>query len=129
MAFTLTIFSVILLVVGIGASQAQSLKKGTLSGEVVTASVTAAPGTSPTVITAPPTGAYIVTQAFQIGGCGSINASGFGRVPVVLPDGTGEFSPGLALPPNSTVTCDNPGCGPGTPPSVQCILTGVQTTK
>ena len=123
MTLRLTLISWSVLLVGVGASHAQQFKKGTLSGIVVTASVTAAPGTSPVVLTTPPNGAYVVTQAFQVGGCGSINASGFGRVPV------GDFSPGLALPANSTVTCDNPGCGPGTPPAVQCILTGVQTDK
>ena len=97
---------VVALVLSPSFAGAQIIRSGGASGTVVSASVPAPPGSAPIVYTTP--------------------ATGFGRVPAS--DFCVHYSPGLALPQSSTITCNYscPGC---TSTNVSCTVGGVVTKK
>ncbi len=107
-------------------ADAQSVRNGGPSGTVVSASVPAPPGSVPVVYTTPATGYFILTTAcFPITSFG-ISASGFGRIPAS--DFCVHYSPGLALPQSSTVSC-NYSCAGCTSSNIACTIAGVHSKK
>ena len=116
----------IVLTLGATYAHAQSVRNGGPSGTVVSASVPTPPGSTPTAYTTPATGFFLLTTAcFPVTSFG-VTASGFGRIPAS--DFCIHYSPGLALPQNSAVTCNYscPGC---TSSGAHCTIAGVLTRK
>lgn len=117
---------VVALVFHASLAGAQIIRSGGASGTVVSASVQAPPGSAPIVYTTPSTGFFILTAAcFPLVSFG-VSATGFGRIPA--DDFCIHYSPGLALPQSSTITCNYscPGC---TSTNVSCTVSGVVTKK
>jgi hypothetical protein len=114
------------LVLYVNPANAQAVKNGGPTGTVVSASVPAPPGSTPIVYTTPATGFFLLTTAcFPVVSFG-ISASGFGRIPAS--DFCVHYSPGLALPQNSTLTC-NYSCAGCTSSGVTCTIAGVLTRR
>ena len=104
---------------------AQSVKKGTLSGTIVTHGVTIPAGGSMTVVTAPADGegVFVVTQVCSSAQSVSLSGSVIG--PLAVPGGACQsFTPGLALLPSEVLTCTNPSGG-----SQECMVTGLYSKK
>jgi hypothetical protein len=108
---------------------AQSMKKGTLSGTVMSGYVTLAATSSAMVFTTPASGFFILTQACPTFGMGQARLVGntVGDLPTPVPSVSNcvEFVPGLALPANEVLTCHNLTGSGGIP----CAVTGVLSTK
>jgi hypothetical protein len=114
------------LVLNASLAGAQTIRSGGPSGTLVSASVPAPPGSAPIVYMTPATGFFVLTTAcFPLVSFG-VSASGFGRIPA--DDFCIHYSPGLALPQSSTITCNYscPGC---TSTGVNCTVGGVVTKK
>ena len=118
---------VILLAVAMGvvvpaAANAQSYKKSTLSGVIVSSVVSVPAESSAVVYTAPSTGFFILTQ--YCGNEDSISVCAGSCIPVrIQPSGSQyctTFTPGIAVPPGATVTCIN-----GYPSASSCLINGV----
>jgi hypothetical protein len=121
-----------------GPVLAQSLKAGNLSGTVVSASASAPTGGSDAVIlTAPASGAFVLTQICTAGTSGSNNEDAVRVVgstlgPIAQSYGTDSlgactsYTPGLAIPAGEELRCVQGGAS-GSP--VTCTVTGVLSKK
>jgi len=119
-------------------ASAQTVKKGTLSGTVVSATATNPSGGSVVnLLTTPASGSFLITQVCFRGTNGSnngdnlyIEGSSIGRVANAYESGAdascSTWNPGFALPPGETLSCGQEGASadPG-----YCTLTGIQSKK
>lgn len=124
---TVTVFVFVAVVGVVSTASAQTVKDGELSGQILSAGATAAPGTSVTLLTTPATGFYVLTHAVLSGCTGSISASGFGPI-VSHGNSSSSYTPGIALPPSSTITCTSDACSTPAIPAT-CVITGVLSKK
>jgi hypothetical protein len=121
-----------------GPALGQTVKKGTLSGTVVSASATApSGGTQADLLTTPATGSFLLTQLCLVGAPGFNNVenghvagSTLGRIAQVYTDGNlgscSTWEPGLAIPAGETLRCVQTGASAG---PLACTITGVQSKK
>ncbi len=99
------------------SADAQQLKRGELTGTVVSASATAPPLSSVSLLTAPASGHFIVTQV-----CGGpIEGSTIGTLS--FGGGCTEFVPGFALPANEELEIRNEGASF----DINGLVTGVES--
>ena len=106
-------------------SLAQSVKKGTLSGTIVTQGATIPADSSMAVFTAPAEGegVFVVTQVCSSAQAVSISGSAIG--PLAVPGGACQsFTPGLALLPSEVLTCTTTSGSPQ-----ECMVTGLFSKK
>lgn len=112
----------------VSSVQAQVIKKGELSGRIVTVGVLGPAGGSAVLYTAPDAkeGRFILSKlcAAQENGNHAVLASSLGSLEATdRPDCT-DFSPGLALPPGEQLTCRG-----FTDTGRYCVATGVLSRK
>ena len=106
----------------VGTAYGQTLKDGTLTGEIRTATAETPAGTTTTVFFVPPDRAYIMTQA-------CVNGALSGSILGKLSDGFGctVFTPGIAFQPGELIslTARPPLQIPGPPNDASALITGV----
>jgi len=110
------------------ATHAQTVKKSTLSGLMISRSVAVPDLASATVFTTPATGFYILTQFCATApGVGSVTLSGstFGQVVVSTSDECTTYNQGITFAPGEVLTCANGGTGA----TEHCMITGVLETR
>jgi hypothetical protein len=105
-------------------AMAQVIKKGTLSGKIVSAAVEVAPTTAATVYTTPATGFFILTQVC-VQDRSEMAVRGATLGPLVTDDRCTTYTPGVALPRNEVITCANNDATP----TGACSITGVLSPK
>jgi hypothetical protein len=118
---------VALLVVGLvgTAAHAQVVKKGTLSGTIVSQGATIPTSSSVPVFTAPAAGDgfFILTQVCASAQSVTISGSGIG--PLAVSSGNCQtFTPGVALLPAEVLTCSNSSGN-----DQECMVTGLLSKK
>lgn len=111
-------------------AEAQSVTKSTLSGVMVTKSVDIADSTAAPVYTTPAStgGFFILTQYCTTNpGPGSVtlSAANLGQIVVSTNDECTTYSPGIAIPAASAITCTNEGTGS----TESCMITGILSKK
>src|SRR5262249_14098502 len=123
------------------APEAQTVKNGGLTGNIVSVSVEVPVDGSAEVYTTPRNDFFILTQfCSSVSGFGPVTLRGSTFGPVVTslspiaPLYCVTFVPGVAFAHNETLTCDAPSSFPncqtcGTPTPQRCMITGVLSKK
>ena len=111
----------LLLAVGAAAPpvHAQQLRRGTLSGTIVSRSVDVVPGGPITIFTTPSDSFFVLTEVCTDAQGLRVSATGFGKIPT--PNQACNEFPGIALPQKSTITVQGSGGS--------VTITGVLTFK
>lgn len=122
--------------VAVSAAVGMNFKNG-LSGKIVSASNSSVSNGPATIYTTPATGHFILTRigtaaTGDAGVCSNLSfaASNFGPIRTVFPNRASEqftasFTPGIALPASSTISCaPSSDCAPLANPT-DCYITGV----
>ena len=103
-------------------AQAQQMKKGTLTGKVVSAAVELPANSSATVFTTPTKGFFVLTQVCVDKKDANVRGATVG--PVFNDDKCTTYTPGIAFPQSEVITCVNNGGDPA-----GCCITGVISKK
>jgi hypothetical protein len=106
-------------------TEAQEIKHGGLTGTIVSATtiVCTNGGCVNPIYTTPAEGSFVLTQFCATTDVLRVIGSSFGGIPVNEGIGCTTFSPGIALPQNETISCENGGT------FGDCMITGVLSDK
>jgi hypothetical protein len=105
-----------------GSAQAQQIKNGELTGTVKSGHVLVSGNGQATVLQTPNKNQFIMTQFCKEDGDTNLQGSTLGVITTT--NGCTEFSPGVAIPPNEVLFCNN-----GDSQSRSCSVTGVLSKK
>jgi len=104
-------------------AQAQQLKKGTLTGEILSKTWPIQANSSATMFTTPTKGFFVLTQlCVENKNNVTVRAASGGLLPG--DEKCTTYNPGFAFPQNEAITCVNDGAG-----ASSCLITGVITKK
>ena len=106
-------------------AQAQQLKKGTLTGEILSKTWPIQANSSATMFTTPTKGFFVLTQ-LCVENKNNVTVRG-ATVGLLLFPGDEKcttYNPGIAFPQNEAITCVNDGAS-----ASSCLITGVITNK
>ncbi len=90
-----------------GTAHGQQLRRGTLSGTLVSKSADAQPGGPVPILTTPSSSPFILTEVCTDAMGLRLSASGFGKIPT--PDQSCRDFMGIVLPRNSTISVQGSG--------------------
>ncbi len=90
-----------------GSAHGQQLRRGTLSGTLVSKSVDAQPGGPVPILTTPSSSPFILTEVCTDAMGLRLSASGFGKIPT--PEQSCRDFMGIVLPRNSTISVQGSG--------------------
>jgi hypothetical protein len=124
---TALIAAAALLMSGAAGAQSVSVLSGAVAGKVISASTAIAANSTSVVFSTPSEGHFVLRTACGLRHRTNLRGSTFGFIALIRVDDAltcVNFDPGVALPQNEDLVCENENANPGA-----CHITGVLQTR